>query len=507
MQQQLSPAEDVAGPTSSPPRLPELARGPVFSAMATVAVVLTAFSGGYGYHRDELYFLMLPPRWGYVDQPPLTPLLAGWSADAFGDRLWALRLPATVAVVLSVLVLALVTRELGGGRGAQTLCAWGYAFASMTLVFGHVLLTSSVDLPVWPAVLLFAVRAVLRDRPQWWLLAGVVVGVSMYNKLLVALLVVALAAGVALVGPRRLLWSRWAVGAVGLGLVIGAPNLVYQATNGWPQLAMGGALADNNADETRILMWPMLLVMLGPPLVPVWVAGLVGLLRRHEWRPVRFVAVAFPVLLVLVFVMGTQFYYPFGVLAVLYAVGCVPVAAWVGRSRPRRRVVASAVALNAAVSTVLALPVVPLPSLGDTPVADINQVPRDSVGWPTYVRQVAHVYRSLDAEDRSSAVVVASNYGEAGAVERYGAGLRLPRVYSGQNQLYYERRPPDTASVVVFVGGQLVVAQPLFRSCDVRGRLDNHLDVDNEEQGQPIAVCRGPVGGWDTVWPRLRHLD
>ena len=86
-----------------------------------------------------------------------------------------MRIPATLAAVTSVLVVALITRELGGGRGAQALCAWGYAFASLPLIMGHVLLTSTIDLPVWPAVVLFviarAAAAGNRDGgwpPAWW---------------------------------------------------------------------------------------------------------------------------------------------------------------------------------------------------------------------------------------------------------------------------------------------------------------------------------------------------
>ena len=162
-------------------RLPPLARGPVFAAMAALALVLTLSSGGYGYHRDELYFRLLPPAWGYLDQPPLTPLIVRLVSTLVADSTWAVRIPATVAATASVLVLALVTRELGGGRAAQGLCAWAYAFASVPLLFGHVMLTATPDLVVWPAVVLLGMRALLRHESAWWYGVGVVVGLSTYN--------------------------------------------------------------------------------------------------------------------------------------------------------------------------------------------------------------------------------------------------------------------------------------------------------------------------------------
>lgn len=484
--------------------VPALARGPVFGAAVASGALLTVFSAGYGYHRDELYFRMLPAAWGYVDQPPLTPLLAHAFSAVLADATWAVRIPATLAMMTSVIVVALLTREFGGGRGAQALSAWGYAFAAVPLVMGHALLTSTIDLPVWPAVLLFAVRAVLRRQPQWWLACGAVVGVSTYNKLLVVVLLVALVAGLLLVGPRRLLVSRWVLGGAAVALVVGLPNLVYQAANGWPQLTMGRALADNNASDVRAQMWPFLIITLGPPLAALWITGLVWLWRRPA---LRFIAVAFPVLLVLVFLMGAQNYYPAGLLAVLYAAGCVPAWPWLARSVAWRTAAIVAVAVNAAVSVVLALPLVPLGSLGSTPVPGINQVAQDSVGWPRYVAQVAAVYASVPAAERAATVVYATNYGEAGAIDRYGRRDGLPQVYSGQNQLYYVRRPAASATTVVFVGAQYDDARSRFGSCTVKARLDNGVDVDNEEQGQPVAICRNPVGGWSRVWPELKHLD
>ena len=119
--------------------MPAYARVPVLSAAAALAVVLLATAGRYGFHRDELYFRMLDPSWGYVDQPPLIPLIANAMADLVADEPWALRLPAIAAVVGSTLVVAAITRDLGGGALAQGLCAWTFAFATFPLVAGHVL--------------------------------------------------------------------------------------------------------------------------------------------------------------------------------------------------------------------------------------------------------------------------------------------------------------------------------------------------------------------------------
>src|SRR5690242_13921719 len=163
-------------------------------------VALLATANRYGYHRDELYFLMLRPAWGYVDQPPLTPLIARLF-NGIADEPWALRIPATVCAAVALFVLVQITRELGGGRRPQVLCAWGFVTASIPLVMEHVFLTSTIDLVVWPATCLFVARTLLRDEPRWWLLTGLLVGLSTYNKLLIAMLLVGVVVGLLAVGP------------------------------------------------------------------------------------------------------------------------------------------------------------------------------------------------------------------------------------------------------------------------------------------------------------------
>ena len=504
----VSTDDHVTGTSSRDHVVPRLQRGAVTGAMAALALVLSLTSAAYGYHRDELYFRMLPPAWGYLDQPPLTPWLARTLSTLVADEVWALRIPATVCVTASVLVVVLITRELGGGRRAQLLCAWTYAFAASPLLFGHVLLTASVDLLVWPLVVWLIARALLRQELRCWLIAGVVVGFSLYNKWLVVVLLVAVVLGLLVTGPRQVLATRWPWLAAAVALVVGSPNLVYQALNDWPQLRTGSGLSSANAAEVRGEMWPLLALLLGPPLVPVWVAGAVELARRPGWRPVRFLLVAFVVVLAFTFVSGTQPYYPVGLLVVLFAAGWVPAAEISTRlARGWRALAVGLLAVNVAVSAVIGLPLLPVTVLGRTPVPGINQTAADQVGWPTYVDQIAAVHHSLPTGDRARAVVITSNYGEAGAVARYGPARGLLQVYSGHNQLHAVARPPDDTEVAVLVGGQGRRMAPYFTSCSQVATLDNRLGVDNEEQGEAVAVCRGPRTDWAALWPAFRHID
>ena len=328
-----------------------------------------------------------------------------------------------------------------------------------------------------------------------------------YNKLLIALLVIALLVGLLLVGPRRVLWSRPVLLGALAAVVLALPNLLYQATHSWPQLTMARALSQHNAGDVRAQVLPYLVLLLGPPLVPIWIAGLVALWRRPDWRPVRLLVPALAVVVVETFVGGGQVYYPTGLLIVVFAAGCVPAAEFLGRSHPWRVAAVVGIALNAAVSATIGLPLVPIASLGGTPVPSINQAVGDTVGWPRYVQQVANVYATVPAADRDHTVVIASNYGEAGALYRYGGRYHLPRPYSAQNQLWFDARPPDATTTVVVVGGQLAELRDHFATCTQRATLDNGVGVDNEEQGEPVAVCTGPGEPWPALWKALQHYD
>jgi hypothetical protein len=486
-----------------------LAWKPVGAVAGGAALALLLTINRYDYHRDELYFRMVGahPKWGYVDQPPFTPLLVNLCTQVFGDTVWAIRIPGLLFIAAAAILLACVAREVGGGALAQSLAAAG-VWTTFPLTAGHITITAAPDLVMWLLVILCLMRALLRERPRYYLLAGLFAGLALYNKHLVILLLLTFAAGLLVVGPRKVLLSKWLWAGAGIAVVVGLPNLLYQIANDFPQISMAGALADDKGDEARITLVPLQLLWLGPLFVPVWIAGIVTLLRRPELRPVRAFAIAYPLMIVLLFVVAGQPYYSFGLLAALFAIGAVPTVRWLRESRARRGLLLAAVVVNCGVAVLSSLPVLPLTVVAETPIPSVNIGIADEIGWPQYVAQVKAVYDALPAEDKAHTVLFTGNYGEAGALDRYGKPQGLPDVYSGQNELWYLGPPPESATVVVWVTeGDGPLHQTYFGSCETKAALDNGYGVDNEEQTAHVYVCRDRKLTWAELWPKAQHFD
>jgi hypothetical protein len=218
----------------------------------------------------------------------------------------------------------------------------------------------------------------------------------------------------------------------------------------------------------------------------------------------RFIAWTWVVLAVLFMATGGKPYYLAGLLPALLGAGAVWVDEWLehGRRGIRTAALAGAIGLSAVIGGVISLPV--LSEEDSDPVIDVNEDVGETIGWPEFTRTVAEVYRGLP--DRERAVVLAGNYGEAGAIDRYGPDHGLPRAHSGHNAYADWGEPPDGSAPVIAVGFDRTDLSKRFRDCIEATRIDNGLDVDNDEQGTPVFVCAAPRRPWSVEWPELRHL-
>jgi len=502
---------------ATPPRSPGYARrvrvgtGPAAAWRGLVAVaggttaLLLATAGGYGYHRDELYFLRAgaEPAFGYVDQPPLTPLLAHGLDLLLPGSLLGLRTPAALMAGLVVLLTGLLAREFGADRGAQVLAAGCSAVSAIVLAVGHLLSTATLDLLVWTAVSWLTVRA-LRSGGPGWLGVGLVTGIGLQNKLLPAFLVTALLIGILLVGPRSALRSRWPWLGGLLALLLWAPNIGWQVAHGFPQLELSASIAagSSGTSEPWYLFLPFQLVLVSALLVPVWAIGWWRLLRTPALRAWRCFAVAYVLLALLFMVTGGKPYYLAGLYPVLLAAGAQPALDWARAGAGRHWALAGALAFALASSSVLMLPLVPADRLAATPIVDIHYDAGETIGWPRFADTVGRVRASLPAGERVA--VLARNYGEAGAIDHFRPDLGP--AHSGHNAYWDWGPPPDDASTVIVIGYSEQELRAWFGDVQPAARIDNGLGVDNDEQGRPVWLARQRLLGWPELWPRLRRL-
>ena len=475
-----------------------------------LAALLLVFSPRYGPHRDELYFMTAGRHlaWGYADQPALTPFIARVVSELFGNALVGWRLPSALAAGTIVLLTGLLARRFGGDRSAQLLGAAAMAVSAILLILGHLLSTATFDLLFWTLISFLVVRQLQGADPRGWLLVGLVVGVALHNKTLVAVLVAAVLIGLLAVGPRSVLRSGWLWAGAGLAVLLWLPNLLWQAGHGWPQLGLARAIAggSSGSSEPWWLFLPMQLVLVSPVLVAMWVPGLVRLWRAVELRPVRCFAVAYALLAVVFLISGGKPYYLAGLYPVLLAAGAPLVVGWLRRRADARGWVVGGLGLSLLFNAVLMLPVLPVRALAGTPIVDINYDAGETVGWPAFVATVADVYAGLPPAERSRAVVVTQNYGEAGAVDRYGPDLGLPQAYSGHNAYFDWGPPADTGGPVVLVGFDEAFLRTAFGEVTRAATVDNGLGVENEEQGTPVWIGRDLRGSWAEIWPTFRRL-
>lgn len=482
---------------------PVLHLRPVLVVVAIQTAVLAAMSPFYGPHRDELYFVAAGRHlaWGYPDQGWLTPVLARLSTEVAPGNLVVLRLWPLLFAACLTLVAARFAALGGGGRGAQTLAAACTAFGAVTMANGHRLSTATFDILVWALLLLLVAEALVRDRPRLWVAAGLVAGLGLSNKALVlallgALLVACLADGAA----RRQLATPWPWAGAAAALVVWLPNLLWQASRGWPQAALAADIRDEYGGlGGRAELVGQALLMYSPLLAVVWVWGLVALLRRERWAALRPVGVAFLLVLVAFLVAGGKGYYLAGAIVPLLAVGCVEVAErWPGR----RLVVAGAVLVGSAVvAWPGVVPAVPVSVYAGSVWRVVDDDQAETVGWPTYTAQVQAVLENLPADRRESAVVLTQNYGQAGALEWYGTRAPVYSVHNG----YADWGPPSGTGAVVAVGPRTLTAA--LEGCELADTLVDRDGVDNEEAGTEVWVCDGPRRPWAELWPELRRLS
>ncbi len=491
-------------------------------ALSTVALHL-AFAGQYGYFRDELYFIACGQRlaWGYVDQPPFIAGVARLAAGLFGESLVGLRTFPALAAGALVLLTGWLARRLGGGTFAMALSGLTVAMAPFFLFAGHVLTMNAFEPLFWVGCAALVVQLIRTGEQRLWLAVGAVVGVGLLNKHSMGFFTLCLALGVLLTPERRWMRSRWlALGAV-LATALVLPHVLWQVRHEWPmfELLRNGQLYKNAPFALGEFLSGQVL-LLHPLFAPVWLAGLVWLLRAPAARPYRALGFGFLLLLGLYVLLKAKAYYLAPAYPVLLAAGAGVVERTV-RDLFARGAVLSVVILGGVVLMPMTLPVLPVEdfiayqrALGVEPprterhrMGVLPQHYADQHGWRELVDAVGMIYARMPAKEQALTAVFTQNYGQAGAIDWLGRSYRLPLAISGHNNYFLWGPGQPEPDILLIIGGDPKDHDRVCGRLEEVWRVPPNPYVMPYENNLPIYRCDGILFEMSTIWPKVKRYQ
>ncbi|MDQ2841672.1 MAG: glycosyltransferase family 39 protein [Acidobacteriota bacterium] len=484
----------------------------LLSAFASIVLLIHFVSGnGYGFHRDELQFLddARHLQWGYTAYPPLTAFAGRVAIALFGISPQAFRFPNALVSALSLGLLGLLARELGGRRPAQLLAL--FAGLPVAFLLSSVLQYNTFDYFAWGLMALFTAYLLRTGDERFWIGVGTAAGIGVLSKYSIAFPIVSLVAALLLLpSQRRHLRSRWFYFGALTALLIASPNLVWLVRHHFITLQMEHFIHLRDIRIGRAQNYFSGQIPFALLALPLAIAGLVSLLRSRRFRLLS--AYYIGPLLLFALVKGRSYYMLPGYI-VLYAAGSVACERFLAARRKWLRIAFAGLilvamltdaTLFAALSTPIAHPGSPF---WNWQMAK-NPVLLDEIGWPQFVADVAHVRDNLAPSERVHMAVLAENYGEAGALALYGPAYGLPTPISDVNSFHDRGFGPFPSENVIVTGGDYDALLQQFESCRLAGHVHIPYGVQNEESVDhaDILVCHHLRRPWSEVWPEAQHF-
>ena len=507
------------------PHRPPLAAGTLATLVATKLALQigTLLVTPYGFHRDEFLYFAMGERlqlWR-MDFPPAIALLARGVRALLGDSLLAIRLVPALAGTAVLVLAVLLARELGGGRFAQGMAGLAVLASPLFLRSAALFQPVVLDQLCWTAGLYALARLGRTGDERWWLALGVAAGFGLLSKFSVAFFAAALLVALLATRERRALATRWPWLAALLALAIGAPSLVGQLRLGFPVAGYTRELQAEQLVHVSGLSFFTGQLLLGPAVL-LAVAGLLHLLFAAEARPHRVIGWTCLAALAILGLLHGKPYYVGPIYPALFAAGAVRLERTGATPAARLALRGTAALLVFAYGIAIlpfGLPVLPpepmaryaqamgATSAVTTNAGEVERLPQDyadMLGWEEMVAGVARVYAALPPDERRRAVVVAGNYGEAGAIDFYGPRYGLPRAVSPAGTYWFFGPGDKPGAVVVALVDDAEALARFFDSVTVVSHVGVPWAV-SEERHVPISLCREPHASLQAAWPSLRR--
>jgi hypothetical protein len=482
------------------------------------------FNNRYDYFRDEFDYMACGNHlaWGYVDQPPLIPVLVRICRFLFGDSLRSIRLVAALGSSGAVVLTAMIARELGGRSFALILSAVTILAAPMYLSDGSLMTTNCLEPLLWMGCAYFAILAIKRNEPKYWVWFGVVAGIGLEEKYSIAVMGFGIVMGLLLTAERKALANKWIWIGGAAALLIFLPNLLWNVRHGWPFVEL---MRNIKAEGRDVALSPLQYflqqnLLVNPFAAVVWITGLLGYFFSLRLKPYRLLGWCYVAAFSVFVVLKGKNYYLAPIYPMLLAAGAVMIESGIEKIKQGwlKRAALTTLLVSGALQAPIVVPILPIEGfvtyLHKLPFkipasehshlrAAIPQHYADQFGWEEIVAETAKAYDILPPQERAGCAVFAQDYGQAGAIDFFGPKYGLPPALSGHQSYFLWGPRGYSGNCMIVLDDRKEVLEGLFESVEYVGTsADNPYAL---EQNIPVFICKGAkFGTLQQVWPKLK---
>ncbi|MDD8017154.1 MAG: glycosyltransferase family 39 protein [Bacteroidota bacterium] len=494
-------------------------------SIAAVVLLLHFYNNAfttYGMFRDELYYIACSNHltWGYVDQPPLCAFILLISRTIFGESIFAIRLLPSFANAGSIFLAGVMTRMLGGGTLARTFVCIACAFAPGIIGISGIYSMNAFDILLWQVALYLFIRLITTQQPKYWYWIGFIVGIGLLNKTSMVWLATGIGVATLFTDQRRWLKSKYPWIAAATAFIIFLPYVMWNIQNNLAHLEfMRNASGIKYASQNQITFLTDLVMNNNPIALPLWLAGFWLLFKKGQ-KEFRAVGIAIATVLLILLVNGHSKGEYFGpAMLTLFGAGSIQWERWLQNRKPIGYSYSFVIMITGVMLLPFAMDILPVnqfvpysQALGIGPKSneghEMKSLPQhyaDRFGWKEFASDVAKAFKTLSPDEQKYTAIYVHNYGEAGAIDFYGAQYGLPKAFAGQNSywLWGKERIEDSVSVLIAVGGEAHDYSDTFEVIEQVG-IHSHSLAMIYENNLPIFICRKPKLKLKDVWHTTR---
>lgn len=485
---------------------------PIITILSLVKLTIHLVANrNYGFHRDELLHLSVSEHlaWGYMEFPPFIAVVGKLAHFFFGYSLSGVRLFATLAGVAIVILCCLIAKELGGKKNA-VLLAGVSVLAFVPFFRNHTLFQPvAFDQVFWTLGFYYLVRYFNSKENKYLVYLGITAGIGLMNKYTLVVWGFGIVAGLLFFEKGSAFKNKWLYVSGLIAFCIVLPNIIWQYAHNFPLFAHLQKLKESQLDE--IGPYEFAGDQLKMPFTLLFsLIGLAAAFFDKELKKYKSLGVAVLVIFFTMWLLQSKSYYFFAVYPILFALGAVATEKLLLRKPAWNYAVATILFVPTVFFIPMATPVLPIEHYVAynklTPEKDgrilITDDYADMFGWNEQVQLVDSLYQSLPAEDRKKCILLAENYGEAGAIKILGDKYKLPDPVSRHGSFWSWGPGDKEGEICISVGNEQEVVDKLYQEHTLVKRITHKYAID-EENNIPVYLCRKPRTSLQQLWPEL----